>query len=164
MKLTRTLTAVSIISTISFLPLLQPKASAQDFAAEQQAICAQFDAGKSVQQLASDWATYVENQIAANQFSAEEREQAYQAFGNLLSAAVTNYCPRYTEALIEAQSAASAGYQPPSTTCNFNVASQSPNNSTFTNAGNAWVNWFNNFGGRWMPRITGRSTQELYGC
>jgi hypothetical protein len=93
-----------------------------------------------LQQLALDWATYVENQINANQFAAEDRGQAYQVFGYLLSASVTNYCPGYTEALIEAQSAASAGYQPPSSTCNFNVASQSPNNSTAVNAGNAWVN------------------------
>lgn len=65
---------------------------------------------------------------------------------------------------IEAQSAASPGYQAPSTTCNFNVHTPSTNNSTSTNAAFSWVNAFNNFGGKWMPRITGKTTQQLYGC
>jgi hypothetical protein len=65
---------------------------------------------------------------------------------------------------IEAQSAASPGYQAPSTTCNFNVYTPSPNNSTSTNAAFSWANAFNNFGGKWMPRITGKTTQQLYGC
>jgi hypothetical protein len=65
---------------------------------------------------------------------------------------------------IEAQSAASVGYQAPSTTCNFNVYTPSANNSTSTNAAFSWVNAFNNFGGKWMPRITGQTTQQLYGC
>jgi hypothetical protein len=65
---------------------------------------------------------------------------------------------------IEAQSAASPGYQRPSTTCNFNVYTPSANSSTSTNAAFSWVNAFNNFGGKWTPRITGKTTQELYGC
>lgn len=65
---------------------------------------------------------------------------------------------------IEAQSAASPGYQAPSTKCNFNVYTPSANNSTSTNAAFSWVNAFNNFGSKWMPRITGQTTQQLYGC
>jgi hypothetical protein len=164
MRLTWTLTALGIVPTTSLLPILPQKASAQDYAEEQMAICAQLNAGKSPQQLALEWAVYVENAIEANQFNPGDREVAYQFFGNVLGQAVTNYCPEQTQALIEAQSATSAGYQPPSSTCNFNVFSQSPSNGTYGNAANAWGNWFNNFGGRWMPRITGRTTQELYGC
>jgi hypothetical protein len=65
---------------------------------------------------------------------------------------------------IESQSTTSPGYQTPSRTCNFNVYTPSPNNSTSANAAFSWVNAFNNFGGKWMPRITGQTTQQLYGC
>ncbi|MCU0569214.1 MAG: hypothetical protein MUF49_21900 [Oculatellaceae cyanobacterium Prado106] len=168
MGLTQTLTALGttlgIVSAITFLPILPQKVSAQDYNEQLVAICSQLNGGKSPQQISLEWAVYIENLIAANQFSPNDREAAYQFFGYMLADAIVTSCPEQTQALIEAQSATSAGYQPPSATCNFNVFSQSPNNSTYTNAANAWGNWFNNFGGRWMPRITGRSTQELYGC
>jgi hypothetical protein len=187
MKLINILTVIGTVSAISLVTILPKKASAQDFAQYKVSICAQLDAGKSPRQLATEWVQNVEYLISMNQLNPGQRNQAHQFFSILLAQAVTGYSPSHLQALnargnfnqtsqsiidnyqrtinnIEAQSAASPGYQAPSTTCNFNVYTPSPNNSTYTNAANSWANWFNNQGGKWMPRITGKTTQQLYGC
>jgi hypothetical protein len=92
----------------------------------------------------------------------EPTNNAVGNFNQTSQSIIDNY--QRTVNNIEAQSAASPGYQAPSTTCNFNVYTPSPNNSTSTNAAFSWVNGFNNFAGKWMPRITGQTTQQLYGC
>jgi hypothetical protein len=63
---------------------------------------------------------------------------------------------------IEAQSAASPGYLPAG---EYNVYTTPPGNyngSMYT-APYSWVNWFNNYGHKWTPRIMNRSHQEIYG-
>jgi hypothetical protein len=122
------------------------------------------NSGKSFPELAQQMARFINYEIANNRLSPQRRHEAAIFFSNLTNLAVSNYCPVHMQALIEIQSASAPGYQPPSRTCNFNIFPQSPNNSTYANAANAWGNWFNNFGGKWMPRITGKTTQQLYGC
>jgi hypothetical protein len=163
------LTAIGIVTATSLLPLLPQKASAQiaeEYAANLVAICNQLNSGKSILQISSEWVVHVDSLIAANQFLTEaDRATAHQFFGQLLVDSVYNYCPEQTQALVDAQSAATAAsYQPPASTCNFSNLPISPNNNAYVNAGNAWGNWFNDFGGRWMPGITGQTTQEIYGC
>jgi hypothetical protein len=94
--------------------------------------------------------------------STQPYNNAVGNFNQSSQSIINNY--QRTVGNIEAQSAASPGYQPPSTTCNFNVYTPNANNSTSTNAAFSWVNAFNNFGGKWMPRITSKTTQQLYRC
>jgi hypothetical protein len=169
MKLTHTLTVFGTVSAFLLLPVLQQKASAQNLADPltnqmAQAICSDLNSGRSFPELAQQMARFINSEIARNRLSPQRKNEAAIFFSNLTNMAVINYCPVHTQALIEIQSASAPGYQAPSKTCNFNVFPQSPNNSTYANAANAWGNWFNNFGGKWMPRITGQTTQQLYGC
>lgn len=101
MKLIRFLTGITTGCLISFLPILPQKASAQNFANEQMAICAQLNAGKSVMQLTSEWAQYVESMIAMNRFPPQRRNEAYQLFGSLTVQAVKTYCPAHIRAVYE---------------------------------------------------------------
>jgi hypothetical protein len=169
MELRYTLAVFGTVSALLFMPILQQKASAQNLADPQtnqlaQAICYDLNSGRSFPELAQKMAIAIDSEVARNRLSPEKRNEAAIFFSNLTNLAVSNYCPVHIQALIEIQSASAPGYQAPSKTCNFNIFPQSPNNSTYANAANAWGNWFNNFGGKWMPRITGQTTQQLYGC